>query len=162
MPVPDEKIYMTWSMFDDDIEEFIKYIKKYNFDKDSVVLAIKRGGFPTAVSISNKADIPISVISYQTRDGDNNLKFLEPELIKKAKRVIIPDDIYDSGLTIENIIEVLRKEFNISTKDIVGLFHYSTENIYKTKLEFYQCIRDNHKRWVVMPWEKGSRGNNVK
>jgi hypoxanthine phosphoribosyltransferase len=81
-----EKTYMSWEKFDEDINEFIKYVENYNFVEDAIIVALKRGGFPTAAALSNKLDIPVSVVAFQTRDGDDvTPQFLEPELIKNAK-----------------------------------------------------------------------------
>lgn len=149
-----EKTYMSWDKFDEDTNEFIKYLKTYEFDKDSVIVALKRGGFPTAAALSNKMDIPVSVVAFQTRDGgDTTPQFLEPDLIKSAKRVIIPDDIYDSGLTVETLIKELQSQFDISLDNIAGCFHYGSNAIPDTNLKFYIVLDSNEGKWVVFPWE---------
>lgn len=149
-----EKTYMSWEKFDNDIDEFIKYLKYYNFTDDAVIVGLKRGGFPTAVALSNKLDIPISVVAFQTRDGqDTTPQFLESELIKAAKKIIIPDDIYDSGLTVETLVKELQSQFDIPFEHMVGLFHYGSEKLPKTTLKFYTVLDSNEDKWVVFPWE---------
>jgi len=149
-----EKIYMNWKMFDEDIEDFIGYLTTHKFKENAVVIALKRGGFATSVALSNKLNIPVSVVSFQTRDNDDTEpQFLEPELIKSATKIIIPDDIYDTGLTVETLIEKLVSDFNVDINNIVGLFHYKTDKIQETALQSYRCIRPNDGKWVVMPWE---------
>jgi hypoxanthine phosphoribosyltransferase len=153
----DEKIYMTWERFDKDIDIFVEFITEQKFIADSVILTLKRGAFPTACKLSNKTGIPISVVSYQTRDGnDEKPVFLEPDLIRNAKRIIIPDDIYDTGKTVTDVITALisgNADFNIGINDILGLFHYGSDEIHNSILNNYKIITPNNGKWVVMPWE---------
>ncbi len=145
---------MSWDRFDIDIKEFSDFITQHDFVQDSVILALKRGGFASAAALSNKTGIPISTVAYQTRDGnDIEPNFLEPELIKTAKKIIIPDDIYDTGLTVENTVKVLINKFEIPIQNIVGLFHYGSTNINYTKLKLYKVMSQNYGEWVQFPWE---------
>lgn len=149
-----EKIEMSWEKFDNDVETFVEFATQYDFHKDSVILALKRGGFATAAALSNKLKLPISTVSYQTRDGnDEKPNFLEPDLIKNAKKVIIPDDIYDTGETIETTIRTLIDEYGIELKNIMALFHYTSEKVYETKLEYYRVMANNKGKFVHFPWE---------
>lgn len=148
------KIYMTWENFDSDIKEFIDFITLNDFMKDSVILALKRGGFASAIALSNKTGIPVSTVTYQTRDGNDSVpNFLEPDLIKNAKKIIIPDDIYDTGLTVENTVAELVNKFEVPIENIAGLFHYVSDNLTKTELKLVKYMRHNDGRWVRFPWE---------
>lgn len=149
-----EKVYMKWEKFDKDIGEFIDYLKTFKFDTDAVIIGLKRGGFPSATALSNKLDLPISVVAFQTRDGnDVKPQFLEPELIKNAKKIIIPDDIYDSGLTVETLIKELQTQFDVKLENMVGLFHYGSEKMNETSLKYYRVLDSNAGKWVVFSWE---------
>lgn len=149
-----EKTYMSWEKFDNDIKEFMSYLDNHNFKDDVVIVALKRGGFPIATTLSNKMDIPVSVVSFQTRDGnDITPRFLEPDLIKNASNVIIPDDIYDSGLTVETVVKELQSQFDIPLENMVGLFHYGSDKLPQTQLKFYRVLDSNEGKWVVFPFE---------
>ena len=148
------KVYMTWKQFDDDINDFVEFIRQYEFDSDSVILALKRGGFATAATMSNKTGIPVSTVTFQTRDGDDiKPYFLEPDLITRATKIILPDDIYDTGTTVEKTINALITDYNVPIDNIVGLFHYGSENIYSTSLNYYRVVQRNHGSWICFPWE---------
>lgn len=148
------KVFMTWEQFDTDIDEFISVINSLEFNKNVVILAVKRGGFITAATLSNRLGFPISTVAFQTRDGDDiKPEFLEPEMINTDTKIIIPDDIYDSGLTVESIIEMLVNTFAIKRENIFGLFHYGSDKIYNTTLVNYLSIRNNNGNWCVFPWE---------
>ena len=145
---------MSWEKFDKDIAEFVKFINENDFAKDSVILAVKRGGFASSTALSNKLGIEVSTVTYQLRDGqDKYPKFLEPDLIDSAKKIIIPDDIYDTGKTIEDIVSSLVNVYGFSLDNIAGLFHYGSENLKNTKLKLYKVIEPNNGLWCVFPWE---------
>lgn len=151
-----EKTYMTWDKFDNDVTEFISYLQSHNFDKDinTVILGLKRGGLPTAVALSNKLNIPISSVSFQTRDGNDLVpNFLESDMFNSASKIIIPDDIYDSGLTIETVVKHLMYDYGIPKENIVGLFHYNSDKLHDSELQFYRCMGSNEGKWIVFPWE---------
>lgn len=136
-----KKLFTSWVDFENDIDLFKKFIKEHKFDENSIILALKRGGFTTSCTLSNRLNIPLSVVSYQTRDGNNALpKFLESEMITSDMKIIIPDDIYDSGKTIETIVEYLTSVYRIPIENIMGLFHYYSDNISKTKLKTYKIL----------------------
>jgi len=149
-----DKIYMDWTTFDNDVQIFIDYLHSFNRLDNAVILSLKRGAFPTSTALSNKLNIPISVVSFQTRDGeDSEPTFLEPDIFKDAKNIIIPDDIYDTGKTIETVIEKLINDYGFKLENLTGLFHYRTDNIFKSSLKFYRSVQYNENKWVVMPWE---------
>lgn len=149
-----DKKYMNWNKFDSDINAFIEFIQAHNFIENAVILALKRGGFASAIALSNKTGIPISTVAYQTRDGsDSEPRFLEPELIKPNSMIIIPDDIYDTGVTIENTVTVLQQRFDIPLNNIMGLFHFGSEALQNTKLTLLKVMDSNENRWCVFPWE---------
>ena len=148
-----EKEYMSWEQYEKNIEEFLK-ILTFIETNDVVILGIKRGGLPTAVSLSNKLNVPISLVTFQTRDGsDAEPNFLEPELIESAKVIIVPDDIYDSGLTINKIVSELKVRFDKTDNQMVLLFHYASNHIFESNLKNYKHISLNDGKWIVFPWE---------
>jgi len=149
-----KKIHMSWEMFDEDINDFLGYIDNQSLGTKPVIIGLKRGGLPTSTTLSNKLDIPISVVSFQTRDNDDIVpNFLEPEMLKDATSIIIPDDIYDTGHTVETIVKSLVNDYNIPLDKIIGLFHYYTDKINDSKLKLRLSVRDNEGCWIVMPWE---------
>lgn len=152
-----EKKYLTWKQFDKDINSFIDYLNYAGIhihQENTIILGLKRGGLPSAVALSNRLDLPISLVTFQTRDGnDNEPKFLEPEMINSKSNIIIVDDIYDTGLTVECIVSKLVDEFGVSIDNVMGLFHYYTDNIKKTKLGNIKCIHENHGSWITFAWE---------
>lgn len=150
-----QKTYMLWDKFDENINKFIHILTESNFIEDSVILALKRGAFPSATALSNNLDIPISTIAFQTRDGDDPTPtFLEPNLIKNHSKFIVVDDIYDTGYTVETMLSSLFSDYGINSEQVIGLFHYGEINQSMTLLKHYIIMESNKGNWVVFPWEK--------
>ena len=137
------KIFYEW----DDYEYDIRQVKNFEFDH---VVGVYRGSLPMAVHISNVFDVPMSIIGLQTRDGDDK----EPYMIKDidniyqgfpGKKILIVDDIYDTGLTMKKVIRYLT--------------HYSVDRIqgfclFGKKNNFNVSYANEHDgSWIVFPWE---------
>ena len=132
------KIYYEWS----DYEVDMRQVKNFEFDH---VVGIYRGGLPMAVHISNVFDVPMSIVGFQTRDGEDK----EPYMIHKAeeapKQVLVVDDIYDSGYTMKKVIESLSR---LAVYDIQGFCLFGKENNLNIS---YANEQDGS--WIVFPWE---------
>jgi len=96
----------TYSDFQKDTIKIEDYIKENNINH---IVGIYRGSLPLSVALSNRCNIPLSIIDFQTRDGNSK----GPVLIKKVKDIdentLIIDDIYDSGKTLNTIYEKFPK-----------------------------------------------------
>jgi len=139
----DDKIYYTWR----DYEADMRQVKQLEFDH---VVGVYRGSLLMAVHISNVFDVSMSIIGLQTRDGDDK----EPYMIKAidhiyrgfpGKKILIVDDIYDTGLTMKKVIRYLT--------------HYSVDRIqgfclFGKKNNFNVSYANEHDgSWIVFPWE---------
>ena len=133
-----DKIYYTWQDYEADISR----VKDFEFDH---VVGIYRGSLPMAVHISNVFDVPLSIVGFQTRDGKDK----EPYMIYKAdeapKRVLIVDDIYDSGYTMTEVIKMLP---HYATYSIEGFCLFGKEN--KLNVSY---ANEHDGSWIVFPWE---------
>ena len=134
----DDKTYYDWVDYTYDI----KQVKDFKFDH---VVGIYRGSLPMAVHISNVFDVPLSIVGFQTRDGKDK----EPYMIYKAdeapKRVLIVDDIYDSGYTMTEVIKMLP---HYATYSIEGFCLFGKEN--KLNVSY---ANEHDGSWIVFPWE---------
>ena len=58
-----------------------------------------------AAHVSNVYDVPMSIVGMQTRDSDDKEPYWIHNLIdRKTKRVLVVDDIYDTGNTMCKVI----------------------------------------------------------
>ena len=139
----DNKIYYDWIDYSHDI----KQVKNFEFDH---VVGIYRGSLPMAVHISNVFDVPMSIIGLQTRDGDDK----EPYMIKDidhihqgfpGKKILIVDDIYDTGLTMKKVIRYLTP---YSVDRILGFCLFGKKNNFNVSY-----ANEHDGSWIVFPWE---------
>ena len=143
----DDKTYYDWIDYGYDM----KQVKDFEFDH---VVGIYRGSLPMAVHISNVFDVPMSIVGFQTRDGEDK----EPYMIHKAeeapKQVLVVDDIYDSGYTMKKVIESLSHYRWISSTyptaaySIQGFCLFGKEN--KLNISY---ANEQDGSWIVFPWE---------
>ena len=111
-------INFTWEEFDKSVEIISDKTKKLNF---SGIYGIPRGGLCLAVALSHRLNL---------------------ELLNKPKdNILIVDDIYDSGKTLNRY------------KDYLGSKHFVL--ISKEDQLWWNSVKIISKdKWVVFPWEE--------
>lgn len=122
--------YIPWHMIDECVAKIVTEIKEANVHYDALY-GLPRGGLPAAVMFSHRLAAPLLLAhddAYLYR--------------KEGKRVLIVDDISDSGKAL--------KRFKEDGFDIATL--YIREHTTKT-IPKYHGIAISHDRWLVFPWE---------
>ncbi len=116
------------------------------------IISIYRGSLPLGVHLSNILKCPLSIVKYQSRDGqDSKAEWLlnltnERKNPKFFPHLIVVDDIYDTGKTFR-AVKALPEFHNNPDYSLMALFgndnddgvHYLHEQLY---------------RWIVFPWER--------
>jgi len=152
MKMIDGKTYYTWS-------DYAKDMRATDWIKCDHVVAVYRGSLGMASHVSNIKDIPMSIVGFQTRDGDDK----KPYWIHNAteadkswlddsdgKHILVVDDIYDTGRTMNKVQEFIKRE---RTKPSImprvsGYCLFGKEN---AKNIVYSNEHDGS--WIVFPWE---------
>ena len=127
-----KKKYVTWEEIEQDIDSIVKDLLKHA-DIDYVV-GIPRGGLIIAVMISHRLGVKHMTI-------DHLEKLEEFDLDINKKRILIVDDISDSGQTLKRF----RKDYTTATLDV--------RNTTIAVPQFYANWLDNAD-WIVYPWER--------
>ena len=138
----DDKIYYSWKDYNEDMYD----ISLLEFDH---VVGIYRGSLGMATHVSNLHDVPMSIIGMQSRDSDDKEPYWIHNLIDKdTKRVLIVDDIYDTGYTMKKVVNHCLL-YSCWDCDVISycLFGKSKD---KDKI-FYSQEHDGS--WIVFPWE---------
>ena len=133
----DDKTYYTWRDYEADISR----VKDFKFDH---VVGIYRGSLPMAVHISNVFDVPMSIVGFQTRDGKDK----QPYMIKSGEaptKLLIVDDIYDSGYTMKEVIKMLS---HYTADKIQGFCLFGKKNNFNVSY-----ANEHDGSWIVFPWE---------
>jgi|TARA_B100000073_G_scaffold310708_1_gene283265 hypoxanthine phosphoribosyltransferase len=123
-----------------------------------IVLGINRGGCIPGVYMSHRLDIPHEVLDVRLRDhqAKPDLRVLE-KAYAFQKKILIIDDINDSGATLNHI------EANFGKGDgrikFACLVHNKPS---KAHVDWYGYEIDKSKdpSWIVFPWEEWS-GNKI-
>ena len=146
------------------IENYNYYYDEYYYDVAALaqrykkityphIVSVYRGSLPLGVHLSNILKCPLSIVKYQSRDGEDNQaewllnltgdKNLHPKFFP---HLIVVDDIYDTGETFRAVKSLPEFDKN-PDYSLMALFgndnddgvHYLHEQMY---------------RWIVFPWER--------
>jgi hypoxanthine phosphoribosyltransferase len=166
-----KKIYYSQDQIKGQVLDIIRQIQKDDW-KPEYVVGLTRGGLVPAVMISQYLDIPMNTLKVSFRDNkendcESNLWMAEDAY--EGKKILIVDDINDSGATLDwirkdwpsgclpddnrwNSIWNSNVRFAVLIDNQNSQFHdvdYSAEEINKAEED---C-------WVVFPWEEWWKKN---
>ena len=153
-----EKLKYTWKDFENDTITLIRNIirntdKKIN--KKIHIVTLYRGGLPFGVSLSNKLNAPLSIIDFQSYDGNTKTPiFIKNAGISVDEHIFLVDDIFDKGLTIAKAKEFIHKEYPY-TKITCVVLHINDANKHLHNHYDFDVISANTTggKWVEYPWE---------
>ena len=142
-------IYYSYERFGGDVKELVKMTLEYNPD---TLIAIARGGLTLghayASATDNRQLMTINSILYEgERKGKVCEIFNVPEL-GKAKKVLLLDDIVDSGQTIKEILNYLTHHFPEVEFKIASIYYKKTAMI---QPDF--ALHETNE-WIEFFWEK--------
>lgn len=138
-----DKLYLTWT----DIENMVRDVMS-KADKPDVLIGISRGGCIPAIMASQLIEVPMIPITWQTRDA--RLREV-PESIDryKEKKILVLDDINDSGKTLCELYGELSKR---NYKNVQWATMLEKPKHSRFRVNYYsKKILDN--TWIVFPWE---------
>jgi len=149
--IENNKVYYSWEDYNKDM----KAIEWLAFDH---VVAIYRGSLGMAAHISNVKGVPLSIVGFQTRDGkDKNPYWIhnatEPTNLgpySDGQKILIVDDIYDTGYTMDRVIEFVKiaRKKPSAYPTVFGYCLFGKENANDI---IYSQEHDGS--WIVFPWE---------
>ena len=138
-----KKAYYTWEQVEGMTQDILRQIRDEKFD---AVVGLTRGGLTPAVLVSQYLDIPMHTLKVSLRDQQEkeSLKVLDK---LSGQRVLVIDDINDTGATInyikEHWIGNLTYAVLINNEASDADVDYSSININKMEDDV----------WIVFPWE---------
>ena len=139
----------TFEMFQRGVDHLVDQI-----DGDyQYIIGVTRGGLIPAVFLSHRLGIPMISINWSTRDS--GIKSIGNDTIKllQDKKVLIVEDIVDSGKTLTEMIDSLR---DVCSFHVAALIYNTSQNIVP---EFYDVTidRTEYAHWINFFWEDKER-----
>ena len=151
MKTIDGKVYYSWS-------DYAKDMCAIDWINCDHVIGIYRGSVGMATHVSNIKDIPMSIVGFQTRDGKdkepywihNATEIVKIDECSEGQTYLIVDDIYDTGHTMNKVIDFVKRSRNKPSPmpSVLGYCLYGKEN---AKDIVYSHEHDGS--WIVFPWE---------
>ncbi len=122
-----EKYYYGYDEFAKDTQKLVNKCRDYEPD---VLLAVARGGMTLshlmAQALKMRNLYALNSIHYEGTLKLNTFNIFNIPDMSTAKRVLIIDDIVDSGETMEEIFKILREKFPNTEFKLATLFYKKT------------------------------------
>jgi len=145
--------YYGYDEFLKDMKNLLKQVKPY---RPEAIIAVARGGLAIGQMLAEGLDLrtlySINSIHY---DGETKLDYIKINNIPDlgcAKRVLVVDDIVDSGDTMREIVAALKKEYPDVEFKVMTLFQKPTAAF---KADFW---RQESSEWIDFFWISDIRG----
>ncbi len=126
------KIYYPYEEFKDDLKLLIQKIDQ-PFD---AILGIARGGLSMAQLLGEYYDLrevySINTIGYEDTQKNESVEVFNIPELKSSRKVLIVDDIVDSGDTLIEVLAVLNAKYPRITFITASIFYKKTAKISPT------------------------------
>lgn len=126
------------------------YTASQYVNRPELVVGLVRGGLIPAVIISHALGVSMEAINYSsTRGAGDNVGSHTNELPKlDVGRILIVDDIVDTGYTLQEVVN----EYESRGHEVTTFSLYWKESAVIVPNYFWQQI-PNDFPWIVYPWE---------
>ena len=143
-----QKYYYSYQEFLKDIKKISSEVKTFN---PQAIVAIARGGVSAAHFIANAIDnrnlFTINSIHYNNQEKLDYIEVFNIPNLKGFKRVLIVDDIIDSGDTIKEVLSRLKSDYKEIEFKVAVLFYKKSSII---QPDFFA---KEAKSWIDFFWE---------
>lgn len=154
------KEFRSWEDIEKGCKSIVKELKLTEFTPDYIV-GLTRGGLIPAVCISHLTGIPMHTLNISLRDGDEqeNKLWMSQDALD-GKKILIVDDINDSGETINTLKKLWAEDGIVEWGNI---WHHSVRFAVIDSNSGSKAFADyivntvdkvtNPDLWLVYPWE---------
>ena len=144
-----KKLWYDWREMRRDVNSLCREILLDKFDPN-VIVGLSRGGLTPGVMMSHWMKKPFKPIKTSLRDFPEWEDYLPR---KTDERVLIVDDICDSGETFHKIREYIneRKENGVDVR--FAPLWWNCECNFEPHYYVNEIAKDSTKTWIMFPWE---------
>lgn len=143
------KTYIEWKHITSGVNDIKEQLEFSNWTPD-IIIGVANGGVIPATLLAKQLGLPVRTIIVQLRDGiTEDLRSLRDSLWDKwsNQRILIVDDINDTGATLNRIIDEI-KECPVDVKTAV--LYTKVSSRFNVNYYFEDC---SYGGWLVFPWE---------
>ena len=141
--------YYPYEQFVDDVKALVRLTEGYQPD---TLIAIARGGLTLghayASATGNRRLMTINSILYEGDQRGTSCEIFNVPELQQAKKVLLLDDIVDSGQTIKEVLQHLQAAFPDVTFKIASIYYKKSALI---QPDFTVREADD---WIEFFWEK--------
>ena len=142
------KLWYKWDEMRRDVNTLCRTITLDKFDPQ-VIVGLSRGGLTPGVMMSHWFQKPFKPIKASIRDFPDWEEYLPK---KTDERVLIVDDICDSGETFLKIQEHLKNASDLPVEVKFASLWWNNECEFKPHYYVQDCAKDTNNIWIHFPW----------
>lgn len=150
-------LHVSWDQYHRLIERLAVQVHDSGWHFDSII-CLARGGLRVGDVLSRIFDKPLGVMttsSYRASGGTVQGRLKIGDAISSAEdvtqgRVLLADDLVDSGVTLQQVLPELRRRHPGITELKTGVLWYKSVSVYKPDY-FVEHLEDSP--WIHQPFE---------
>jgi hypoxanthine phosphoribosyltransferase len=160
MSLEPNHLYISSDLFDRTVKSIARAAAKTDY---SFIVAPCRGGLIPGTVLSHLLNIPLYPLVWSTRDftkrfSDKNMLPYDLTFAGVGQRVLLVEDIIDSGRTAKEIITEMKGSCDIAPEspfiiDIAAVVTNTAQTLVHVKYPGYTINKDEVDRWVDFWWE---------
>jgi hypoxanthine-guanine phosphoribosyltransferase len=133
----------TFTEYESDVRSLRKTLSEI---KNIHLISVYRGSIPIVVHLSNVLNCEMSIIRlHESNENTAQIEFLLNN-IKENQHLVVIEDIYDTGRTMQSIQRMMEVEYKNHTISYYSLFGRKNDDgvIY---------LNEKKKKWITFHWE---------
>ena len=144
-------IYYSWEESIQDLHELVRQMTMDRFSPQSIV-GISRGGLPPEVMLSAYFDIPLKPLKSSLRHFPQWEEYMPRPTDRK---ILIVDDICDSGATFTRILEDILRNTKVKEGPAVRFASLYSKADQDFNPDYYvRELNENQQQvWIEFPWK---------
>ena len=143
-----KKLWYEWKEMQRDTNSLCREVVMDKFDPN-VIVGISRGGLLPGVMMSHWLGKPFKPIIAALRDFPEWEEYLPR---KSDDKVLIVDDVCDSGATFEKLSKIL-EERGYGVEVRFASLWWNNEVDFEPHYYAQECAKDSENIWIHFPWE---------
>lgn len=151
-------LFVSWSEYHETIEKLATQIYRSGWEFNQIV-CLAKGGLRVGDILARLYDVPLAILATSSYRGGSHerstLVFsrdLTMTTLSLGSRVLIVDDLVDSGVTLQKTIPWLKQHYGVYVEEVkTAVLWYKQSSIMRPNY-YVEYLPDNP--WIHQPFEK--------